>query len=686
MDDANLPLVRRLADATLQPAGNVHMTLVYPWEGVVQTHFGAGWAVVGPGERTERHMHHEGETWFVMEGRADLTVDGTTREVGPGDTIYLPPFRSHTLHNPSTTDRVVFLTVWWEDAALSRERLEEDARDAGAQDARASVNDQSRVVLNLGPPTPNGDLHLGHLSGPCIAADVLLRALKLEGVDVSFVTGADDHQCYVAGRALQEGRTPQEVADDFAARVYESLGMADIHPDQYMRPTHTEGYVEAIQNVFRRLHREGHLVAREMPCLRDPDDGSYLFEFYVSGGCPHCGEPAGGGGCEECGLPNDAHDLVDPRTTIGDKVPVKGTVTRLVFELGKHAARLREWLEDAVLPPHVRAVVEAAIESGLPDFPATHPHHWGVPCPIEGFEDQFISSWIEVPFGTLAAVREHARSCGLPFDDKNLTPLDAPDIVYFIGFDIGFPYALLFTALLEVADPSFSPPRHFVMNEYYLLDGLKFSTSRNHAVWIRDICAREPSDLVRFYVCYDRPETARANFTENAYQRFVDASIRGTWGDWLEDLDARLRATRDGLAPEPGYWMREHKAFLAFLESTRNELRDAYAIETFSARRATRALLRLVEETRAFAESQHHLATAPARANELRTAQALELAAARLLALGVSPIMPRFAERLFRGLGETHPVAEASWPEGHGWVAEGTAIDLREAGFPPRDG
>jgi len=631
-------------------------------------------------------MHHEGETWIVLEGRAVLTVDRTTQEVGPGDTVFLPPFRSHTLHNPSAADRVVFLTVWWEDAALTREHRRPDEHDHGARDARAREDDQPRVVVNVGPPTPNGDLHLGHLAGPCVAADVYCRALRLEGVDASLVTGTDDNQSYVAGEALQTGRTPTDVADDFAARIRASLASADIHPEVFLRPTHTEGYTEAIQGVFERLHRAGYLVAKEAPCLRDPDDGRYLFEFYVGGTCPHCGASAGGGGCEECYQPNDVHDLGDPRTTLGDKVPVRGTVTRLVIPLADHEELIRAWLDDATLPPHLRALAEGALATGLPDFPATHPHEWGIPCTVAGFEDQIISSYVEVAYGNLVAVREQARSNGLPMQTGSLTPADAPEIVQLVGLDNGLLYALILPTLLKLEDPSFSPPNTYLINEFYLLEGLKFSTSRGHAIWIRDICEREPSDLVRFYVCHTRPEHSRTSFTESAYRRFVDESIRGDWGDWLEDLDARLRVTRDGLAPEPGYWMPEHKEFLAILEATTHSLREAYNARSFSTRQATRALLTLVDEARAFAASQRHFAAVPKRTNELRTAQALELAAARLLALGVAPIMPRFAERLFRGLGETHPVSEANWPEGHGWVAAGTAIDLREVGFPPRDG
>jgi methionyl-tRNA synthetase len=304
---------------------------------------------------------------------------------------------------------------------------------------------------------------------------------------------------------------------------------------------------------------------------------------------------------------------------------------------------------------------------------------------VPGFEDQVISSYVEVAYGNLVAIREHARRNGHPVETGCLLPADAPEIVQLVGMDNGFLYALVLPALLRLADPNLTPPNKYLMNEFYLLEGSKFSTSRGHAIWIRDICEREPSDLVRFYLCHTRPEHSRTDFTEAAYREFVDGSIRGDWVGWLEDLDARLRATHNGAAPEPGYWMNEHRAFLSFLDATARSLRQAYSATSFSTRHATRALLTLVDEARTFAEGQRHFAAVPDRSNELRTALALELAAAHLLALGTAPIMPRFAERLFRGLGSTHPVGEARWPEGHGWVADGTKVDLREVGFPPRD-
>ena len=677
MDDRSaLPPVRRLADAKLHATADIHMSYVYPWTGVVETPFGSGWAIVAPGETTERHMHHEGETWFVMEGEATLTVDGEAQRVAAGDTIYLPPFRSHTLHNDSATQRVVFLTVYWESADLTRANLAHDPRapDVGAK--------QRRVVVHVAPPTPNGDLHLGHLSGPYLAADVYRRALTLEGVDAALVMGTDDYQSYVAGKALQTESTPEAVADRYAAEILATLASADIHPDQFTRPMHTEGYAEAIQEVFRTLHRAGVLVERETPCLRDPADKRYLFEFYVGGACPHCGAGAGGGGCEECGRPNDAHDLGDPQATLTGNAPVRDTVTRLVVPLAEHADRLKAWLETATLSPHLRALAEQALAEGLPDLPATHPHDWGIPCPVEGFEDQIISAWVELGHGALAALREHARRAGHPVHQDSLTPADDPEIVQFFGFDNGYVYALLYPLLYAAADTSFTPPTTCIVNEFYLLDGLKFSTSRGHAIWVRDICAREPSDLVRFYVCHTRPEGMRTDFTEAGYRAFADDVLRGAWSEWLLDLHERLQKQKDGVAPDPGYWMHEHRDFMALLEQLTGEIRRGYTARTFSLRSATRALVRLVEATRVFAASQTHFAGVAKRSNELRTALALELAAARLLAQGVAPIMPRFAERLWQGLGQEGSPLDAGWPEGHGWVVGGTKVDLRQAPFP----
>nr|MDJ0976497.1 class I tRNA ligase family protein [Planctomycetota bacterium] len=650
---------------------DIHMSYLYPWDGVVDTPFGSGWAIVGPGETSQRHMHHEGETWFIVEGRGRLTQDGAAREVGPGDVVYLAPFTEHELHNPSASDRVVFLTVWWQDMQLaSRHAADTNGKTNG------STSKPRRVAVNVAPPTPNGDLHLGHLSGPYLGADVLTRYLRLTGADARYVMATDDFQSYVQGKALQMGETPEAIADGFAAKIAETLAMAGIHVDEFTRPMHAEGYVETIQDVFRALYDAGHIVAKDDEVLVAPEDARVLFEVYVGGHCPHCGASAGGGGCEECGRPNAHVDLTDPTSSFTAGTPERKTIRRLVVPMAPHAERLRAFVADATMPVHLRALAERLIEAGLPDVPATWPHAWGIPCPIEGFEGQVVSSWLELGHGFLDGVRRYGSRAGWTTEDGPLTPAADTELVQFFGFDNGFYYALLYPLLFQLVDPDFEPPATFVCNEFYRLDGLKFSTSRGHAIWIRDIVQEVPADLVRFYVCHTRPETEQTSFTREAFDTFVEEELQGTWLEWLRALGSRVAESFDGRAPEPGFWTRAHERHLAFLERTTEAVHAAYAPDPFSTQAVTRALIELVRRTRSLAAAEAHWADAPDRSNEYRTAIALELLSARTLAQLVAPIMPVFAERLWSALGLEGDLATLGFDAECTFVAAGTAITL----------
>lgn len=669
-DDRRLQ-IRRLEGAELHETADIRMSYLYPWDGVVDTPFGSGWAVVGPGETSRRHMHHEGETWFVVEGQGQLTMDGETQQVGPGDVAYLPPFSEHTLHNPSETERVVFLTVWWQDMQLASEHAH----------AADSAEAPRRVVVNVAPPTPNGDLHLGHLSGPYLGADVYTRFLRMQGVDARYVMGTDDYQSYVMGKALQTGETPEAVADTYAAKIAETLAMAGIRVDQMTRPMHATGYREAIQDVFRALYDAGHIVAKEEEVLVAPEDGRVLFEFYVGGTCPHCGAGAGGGGCEECGRPNVHTDLGEPSATLTEGTPERTTIRRLVVPLAPHAERLKAFVKDAEMPVHLRALAEQLLEAGLPDVPATWPHDWGIPCPIDGFDGQVISAWVELGHGFLESVRQYGRRAGWEVSEDSLTPPEGTEIVHFFGFDNGFVYALLYPLLFQLVDPEFTPPETFVANEFYRLDGLKFSTSRGHAIWVRDIVAEVGADLVRFYVSHTRPETEQTSFSREAFDAFVADELQGQWQGWLGALHQRMADTHGGVTPEPGFWTVAHKQHLAFLEDTVRTVKAAYQPTPFSLQAVTRALMELVRRTRAFAAAEQHWGTAPERSNEYRTAIALELLSARVLAQLVAPLMPAFAECLWQGLGQEPGIEAAGFDAETAFVPAGTQIDLTGVEF-----
>jgi methionyl-tRNA synthetase len=666
--------IRRRKTAAFQPGGGILMSSLHPWKGVADTPFGSAWALVEPGKTSQRHKHHEGETWIVMEGRGVVSVDGASEELGPGDAVYMPPFAPHTIHNPSDCERLVFLTLYWENLAAAAGQVH-----SGEHTPRASAPSRRRVLVTITPPTPNGDLHLGHLAGPYLGADIHARALRMQGCEAHYVTGSDDFQSYVAGKALRTGKTPEQVADHYAGGIETALRTAGVRCDQFSRNLRAP-YVSLIQGMVKKLYAEGHVVAKACDYLVSPTDGRPLFEFYVSGKCPHCGSPAGGGCCEECGRLNEGIDLVDPVATLGGGPLTKKRITRLVLPLSQHADRIRALLDRMSMSTHLRSLAEGLLKYGLPDVPVTHPHHWGLPCTVAGFEDQVISTWFEMGHSMLEGYRQCRKSAGGSASDQNLLPKMAPEagieIVQFFGFDNGFYYALLYPLLYQLVDPGCEPPAALVCNEFYLLDGLKFSTSRNHAVWVRDILETEPADLVRFYLAHTRPESARTSFTTSAYQAFVTGELRGDWQSWLRDLGQRVREHFAGVAPEPGLWTDAHQRYYRDIEALLQRTREGYQAPTFSTQTVTHQLLELVRRARDLGHAERPLSQVAGRRDEYRTAMALELASARALAEHVAPIMPVFAGRLWQALG-LEGLVEAHGFDAHlTFVPTGTRVAL----------
>lgn len=669
--------IRRLADAVFRSAGGVDFGELAPGAGAGDVPFHAAWVAVGPGETGRRHRHHEAERWIIVEGRGELSSQGRTCEVGPGDVVELPPFVDHALHNPSPERRVVFFSLWWHDAALA-------SRLAGAE---AAPPPRRRAIVTATPPTPNGDLHLGHFAGPYAAADAHARYLRMKGVEAYYVTGSDDFQSYVAGQALRAGGSPGDVANHYAGRIEGALRAGGVRCDQFVRSMEPD-YVARVQRMVRALYEAGQIVARECEYLVSPHDGRRLFEFYVGGACSHCRAPAGGGVCEECGRPNEGARLVDPVATLGSgsglgrAAPGAGgglgraTVARLVLPLARHADRVRALLDRVAMPTRLRALAEAMLDEGAPDVPVTHPHEWGVPCAIEGFEGQVVSSWFEMGHSMLEGARRAGERAGWARPGGPTRAPAGAELVQFFGFDNAFYYTLLYPLLASLVDPASEPPAAFVCNEFYLLEGSKFSTSRGHAVWLAEALAEGPADPLRFYLAYTRPEADRTDFTRGEYGAFVARELRGAWLGWLRELGGRLDEFAGGEAPEPGSWTDAQRRHYAELGRVTARVREGYEAASFSLQGASRGLIELVRVASAFARGERHWAGLASRRDERRTALALELAAARALAQHVAPLMPDFARRLWAALGLGGDVEALGFDDHVAWVPPGSRVVL----------
>ncbi|HEY0806620.1 MAG TPA: class I tRNA ligase family protein, partial [Pseudonocardiaceae bacterium] len=293
--------------ATLHDAFGIDMSSV---ELPGHTHLAVFWGRVRPGVRSDPHQHDEVEMFVIVDGTGEIVVDAAAHPVGPGTIVAFDPFETHTIENTGAVD-IVFVSCVW--------REEQHAGDVATRTGRRRFAERPLFVFST-PPTPNGDLHLGHLSGPYLGADAFVRFQRMNGARAWHLTGSDDYQSYVPARAAQEDSTPEQVAAHYGDEIAATLALMDIHPDQYTVTSTDPRYSEGLRNFFDALVESGAVTRRPLPALLDGETSRYLYEVDVAGTCPGCAAATNGNICEECGEPNVVTDLVEPSSRISGSV------------------------------------------------------------------------------------------------------------------------------------------------------------------------------------------------------------------------------------------------------------------------------------------------------------------------------------------------------------------------------
>jgi methionyl-tRNA synthetase len=480
-------------------------------------------------------------------------------------------------------------------------------------------------VVIAATPTSNGDLHVGHLAGPYLAGDIWARWRALTGRPVVYSTVTDDSQSYVATTAARRGLSPADLAATSTAQIAASVAAAGLSMPGL--PPVDERYARTVRDFVLELHRRGAFRLREVKLPYATSAGQFLYDGLLSGSCPTCLAGSSGGGCESCGHPNHFDDLLEPRSALDPADPVElRTAKVLVLPLEEYRDRLAAHYaaHRDTWRPHARQLVAELLAGPLPEVPVTVPGVWGQPAPFPETPGQVLYPWVEAMPASMYSTWWAAAEQGLAAErtDHWWRAETGAEIVFFHGFDNVYAWGMVDLALLMAHGDTYTLPVGNVCNEFYELSGSKFSTSRNHLVWTRDLLADVPRDLVRFHLALTGPEQQRTSFDLAALREVADRRLVGPWNLLRENL-ARLTAGVLELPTTPAGRRRASAMAARFA--------GCYALDSFSPSRAAETLAEHVQRL-AVATS----ATAPAPAGAALGDLLLQV---RTLVAGAAPVL-----------------------------------------------
>jgi methionyl-tRNA synthetase len=648
-------LIRKLS-RPVEFSGNIIGQPLVTWPALAHLPFECAWYSIAPESSSTAHNHFEGEVFAIFEGAGRIIVNDETRAVEAGDFIILPPFSKHSLENTSLSQALRYLAVWWPIASP------EGAATAAVPDRGVA----KRLLVTASRVTPNGDLHVGHLSGPYIAADILARYSRLRGVPTAFVTGSDDHQTYVALRATNDGEDPERVASYYRARIERDLRDAGVEPDVFGKPHGDASHATFVQQFFDVLLANGAIVSRDVATPFCVACDRMLAEGFLRVRCGQCGEECSGDACDHCGFPVFGGPYRAAQCAVCKGPAELRTTSRFIFRLELFRDALAAFHENVTCSTRMRDLLSSVMSGELPDVTVSYDGTWGLPVPEGG--TQRISAWLQVAAGFLAprTVAEDGAgpSHGAWYGEEHT-------IVQFFGIDNAFFYGFLYPALLLAYAPRIRLARTYVTNEFYRVDTRRFSTSEKHGAAARELLDDVPADFIRFYLSLTRPEFEQTVFSRVEFLDYVNAEFAEMWRPWLVQLGERARAAYGSVSPAPGRWSGLQRAFFHSLTHALREAERALTPEAFSPQRYAATLSTIAHEAASFSSLEHRLRRSASAPVDADTSIALELAAARLIAGMAAPLMPNLSQELWHGLGHRSPLR---WPSGAEFVPAGQPI------------
>lgn len=516
------------------------------------------------------------------------------------------------------------------------------------------------ILVAVAWPYANGPIHHGQLGGAYLPADIFARYQRLRGNRVAMVSGSDAHGTPITVRAEEEGRTPAEVLAEFHASFLETWEGMGIQFDLFTS-TDTENHFKVAQDLFRRLLDNEYLYPAKQTLLYDPQDQRFLPDRYVTGTCPHCDyDAARGDQCDNCGRQLDATDLIDPKSKTSGATPELRESEHFFIKLTALAEPLEEWLASGKehWRLHVLNFTQGMLREGLKDRSITRDLAWGIPVPVEGWEDKRIYVWFEAVIGYLSATIEWAEQQGEPESWKDFWEHPETRTYYFIGKDNVPFHSVIWPAILLGAG-GLNLPYDIPANQFITMSGSKASTSQNWAVWIPDYLTRYDADPLRYTLAAHMPETSDADFSWGDFLRRNNDELVATWGNLVNRVLTFTVKNFDGEVPEPGPLEAEDRQLLDAAHSALDAIGES--IEAVHLRQGLQQAMALAQETNRYLDR-----TAPWQSiKEDRQAAGRSLYTAlnviAVLRTALAPYLPFSCATLNGYLGEERTIEEQGW-------------------------
>ncbi len=410
----------------------------------------------------------------------------------------------------------------------------------------------NRKMITAALPYANGPVHIGHLAGVYIPADVYARFQRRLGKDVAFICGSDEHGIPITIRAKKEGVTPQDIVDKYHEIIKKSFADLGISFDEYSRTT-SKNHYETSQDFFKVLYEKGKFTEEMSEQYFDEQAGEFLADRYIVGTCPNCGnENAYGDQCERCGSTLSPSELINPKSMLSGNVPILKETKNWYLPLNEYEDFLNEWIIEGHKDdwkPNVYGQVKSWLNDGLKPRAMTRDLNWGVPVPLPYAEGKVLYVWFDAPIGYISFTKEWAEKNGK--DWKDYWQSEASDLVHFIGKDNIVFHCIIFPSMMK-AHGDFIMPKNVPAFEFLNLENDKISTSRNWAVWAHEYVEDFPGqqDVLRYALLSSAPETKDNNFTWKDFQTKNNSELVGIFGNFINRVSVLIHKYYDGVIPQ----------------------------------------------------------------------------------------------------------------------------------------